>query len=338
MSLKSRFAGTAARLVGTRGAILCFHGLDIDGVPSRSSMHVSHERFAAIIDSARSLGTIVPLRSIIEKHIAGTPTDGLIAVTSDDTYASWLAAESLLARLAVPVTFFAVGNALPAGRVFWWDRIEELEQDATPEQWRAFEDAAGLPPAFQQQASLSRSRPLRQWLLSAHAGREPVAFATALAALEREMGRATQQRAMTGAELTGFLHRTGSDLAVHTASHAALPFLGDPEVIAEVGDGYRHLQALVPRTLPYLAIPFGLFDARTASLAARAGMTASLTLEGEPLVHRYDPAIGLARLCVVREQTPPNIALKLSRVAGTISRLRGHRSNSRFPTLPSPTT
>jgi peptidoglycan/xylan/chitin deacetylase (PgdA/CDA1 family) len=338
VSLKSGLAGAVARRAGTRGAILCFHGLDIDGTPSRSSMHVSHDRFAAIIDSARTLGTIVPLRTIIERHLAGQPTAGLIALTSDDSYASWLAAESLLGRLAAPVTFFAVGNALASGRVFWWDRIEELEQEATAQQWRSFEDAAGLPSAFRTQAALGRSRPLRQWLLSAHAGKEPAAFTNALTALEQVLGRSTQQRAMTGGELTGFLQRTGSDLAVHTASHAALPFLGDEEVVTEVRNGFEQLRALIPTTLPYLAIPFGLFDARTSLLAARAGMVASLTLEGDPLDRPFDPAIGLARLCVVREQEPGNITLKLSRVAGVISRLRGQHASSRFPELPSPTT
>lgn len=338
MSLKSGLVGAAARLAGTRGAILCFHGLDIDGVPSRSSMHVSHERFAAIIESARTLGTIVPLRTIIEKHIAGESTAGLIALTSDDTYASWLAAEALLARLKAPVTFFAVGNALAAGRVFWWDRIEELEQEATDQQWRAFEDAAGLPAAFRGQAALGRSRPLRQWLLSAFAGGEPPAFSEALTALERSVGRATHQRAMTGNELSGFLQRTGADLAVHTASHAALPFLADDDVVAEVRNGFDQLRALVPSTLPYLAIPFGLFDARTSPLAARAGMQASLTLEGDPLDRPFDPAIGLARLCVVREQEPANITLKLSRAAGVIAQVRGHRTPSRFPELPSSTS
>lgn len=338
MSAKGWIAGATARLAGTRGAILCFHGLDIDGEPSRSSMHVSHERLAAIVAAARTLGRIVPLREIIEKQVAGESTAGLIALTADDTYASWLAAEPLLQRLQAPITFFAVGNALANGRVFWWDRIEELERDATEAQWRRFEDAAGLPDAFRAQAPLARSRPLRQWLLSAHAGAEPAAFATALRALEADLGRATRQRAMTGVELAGFLQRTGADLAVHTRSHAALPFLGDEEVVGEVRDGLEILRTQFPATLPYLAIPFGLFDARTAPLAARAGMQASMTLEGEPLDRPFDPAIGLARLCVVREQDPGSIALKLSRVAGAISRWRGHTTPSRFPELPSATT
>lgn len=335
MGLTAWLAAAAARLAGTRGAILCFHGLDLDHEPSRSSMHVSHAQFEAIVRLARTVGAIVPLREMIDRHLAGRSTSGLIALTADDTYASWLAAETLLARLTAPITFFAVGNALPAGATFWWDRIEEVDGDASAEQWRAFEERAGLPPEYRGLAREGRSRPMRQWLLAAHAGKSPPAFDSALATLEQDLGRRTRQRAMTGVELAGFLARTGADLAVHTATHAALPFLRDEEVVAEVGGGLATLRNQFPATLPYLAIPFGLFDARTASLAAQAGMQAALTLEGEPLERPYDAAIGLSRLCVVREQEPGKIALKLSQAAAVIARLRGHTTSSRFPDLPS---
>jgi peptidoglycan/xylan/chitin deacetylase (PgdA/CDA1 family) len=338
VGLGNRLAALGAAVAGTRGAVLCFHGLDIDREPSRSSMHVSHEQFSAIVSAARRVGTLVPLSALIQRHRAGESTAGLIAMTADDTYASWLAAEFLLRSLEAPLTFFAVGNALAEGQVFWWDRIEEVADLANEDQWREFEEGAGLPDAYRGQAREGRARPMRQWLLAAHAGRLPAEADAALSRLERHLNRRTRQRAMTAVELAGFLGRTGAELAVHTASHAALPFLPDDQVVAEVREGFHALRTRFPETLPYLAIPFGLFDARTGALAATAGMEASLTLEGDPLDRPFDAAVGVSRLCVVREQEAGKIALKLSQAAGVIRRLRGHATASRFPVLPSPTT
>jgi peptidoglycan/xylan/chitin deacetylase (PgdA/CDA1 family) len=127
---------------------------------------------------------------------------------------------------------------------------------------------------------------------------------------------------------------------VHTLSHAALPFLPDDELVRQIVGCHAELQARFPGILPYLAIPFGLFDARTIRLSAQAGMTASLTLAGETLgrqSRRSRPDAGLPRFCVVREHTAGIVALKLSRVATVVNRLRVRRTNT-FPALPSPTT
>ena len=104
---------------------------------------------------------------------------------------------------------------------------------------------------------------------------------------------------MTEPELEGFLARTGAQLAVHTVSHSALPFLSDAELVDEVGRCHEALGARFRDVLPYLAIPFGLFDARTLRLAAKAGMLMSLTLAGSPLDRPFDAEVGMPRLCVV---------------------------------------
>jgi peptidoglycan/xylan/chitin deacetylase (PgdA/CDA1 family) len=180
-------------------------------------------------------------------------------------------------------------------------------------------------------------RPLRQWVLATYAGRWPAALEEPLATLEDDLGLRTHQRAMTEPELAGFLRRTGAHLGVHTVSHAALPFLPDHEVVAEVRQSYDALRARFPATLPYLALPFGLFDARTLRLAAEAGMRVSLTLPGCPLDRPFDADIGMPRLCVVRQHTPGRLTLKASGVAWLLDRVRGETAPA-YPVLPSATT
>lgn len=334
-----RVAAAVGRVAGTRGAVLCFHGFDVDGAPSPSSMHVPLALLEAIVATIRGLGSLVPLDDLVIRYRAGRSTAGLVALTSDDAYASLLGIEPFLRREKVPLTVFAVSDALTRGRAFWWDRIDESAPRSSPERWRRFEDACGLPDTYRvgQPAGEGPARPLRQWVLSEHAGRWPAKLEPVLDRLEEDLGWRTCQRSMTEPELEGFLARTGAQLAVHTVSHAALPFLSDAELVDEVGRCHEALGARFRDVLPYLAIPFGLFDARTLRLATKAGMLMSLTLAGSPLDRPFDAEVGMSRLCVVREHAPGIVALKASGVAGLLGWVR-RRSTTPYPVLPSPTT
>ena len=335
-----RLATALARAAGARrGAILCFHGLDADEAPSRSSMHVPLALLEATVAAVQTLGAIVPLPDLLTRHGAGRDTAGLIAITADDAYASLLAAEPFLKRSGVPLTVFAVSDALAVGRTFWWDRVDDVFPLVPSERWRRFEEECGLPDSFRRGQPVNEGpvRPLRQWVLAEHAGRWPKALEEPMARLEHEVGQRTVQRSMTEQELVGFVTRTGAQVGVHTVSHRVLPLLADDDLRGEIARCYEDLRACVRDTLPYLAIPFGLFDRRTLRLAEEAGMRASLTLAGASVTQRPAPALGVPRFCVVREYTPGAVALKVSGVAAVVDRLRG-RSASPYPSLPSPTT
>ena len=212
----------------------------------------------------------------------------MVALTADDAYASWLDAEPLLQRHRAPLTMFAVASALTSGSPFWWDRLDHAAVRASEDRWRSFEDECGLPKAFRagHSANSERTRPLRQWILADHAGRLPEQLDEPLQRLEQDTESRTKQRPMREDELAGFAARTGAGIGVHTRSHAALPFLADDEVIAEIQQGYAALAERFSNTRSYLAIPFGLFTPLTLELARRAGMTAMLTLAGSPLMAR----------------------------------------------------
>ena len=333
-----RLAAAIARLAGTRGAVLCFHGLDVDVAPSRSSMHVPLPLFEVTVVMAQTVGTVVPLRDLVTRHVTGRSTAGLLALTADDAYASLLVAEPFLKRTGVPFAVFVVSDALATGRTYWWDRIDDVLPLVQPDRWRRFEDECGLPEQYRRGQPVEEGpvRPLRQWLLARHAGRWPAIFDEPMARLEADVGGRTAQRSMTEAELGGFVARTGTHLGVHTLSHAVLPFLPDDELVHEIARCHGELRSRFPEVLPYLAVPFGLFDVRTLRLAAEAGMTASLTLAGRTLGRPFAWDVGIPRFCVVRESTSGVVALKLSGVAALLNRLRGRKA-SMYPPLPSPT-
>lgn len=302
-------------------------------------MHVPVGLLEAVVSTVQRLAAVIPLGDLVSRHVAGRPTAGLVALTSDDAYASLLAAEPFLKRHGVPLTVFAVSEALTTGRAFWWDRIDESAPRTPPERWRRFEDECGLPESYRrgQLPAEGPVRPLRQWLLAEHAGRWPKPLEEPLARLEDELGWRTPQRSMTEPELAGFVARTGAQIGVHTTSHSALPFLPDQELLDEIRRCHDELRARFRDVVPYLAVPFGLFDARSLRLAAEAGMTVSLTLAGSPLDRPFAPALGMPRLCVVREHGPGVLSLKVSGVATLLDRVR-RRSSAPYPVLPSPTT
>jgi peptidoglycan/xylan/chitin deacetylase (PgdA/CDA1 family) len=298
-------------------------------------MHLSLSQLDATLEIAGHFAELVPLEDLVERHLEGRSTARMIALTADDAYVSWLDAEPLLKRHQAPITMFAVASALTSGSSFWWDRLDHAAVRVREARWRSFEDECGLPEAFRigHSANSERTRPLRQWILSEHVGRWPQHLEDPLRRLEQETDSRTRQRPMRGDELAGFSSRASAGIGVHTRSHAALPFLADDEVVAEIQQGYGALREQFSNARSYLAIPFGLFTPTTLELARRAGMTAMLTLAGSPLVAGSSSPDTIPRLCMVREQSPGKTALKASRLGALLNRMRNREPE--FPVLPS---
>ena len=320
------------------GAILCFHGITSSATPGEGEAHLTLPAFQAFIESARQMGQLVPLRELVRRHLAGRGTAGLIAVTADDAYASLLGDTSeYLAREAVPLTVFAVTQPAAVGARYWWDRVDDVFPQVPRERWRQFEDACGLTDAYRrgQPSSYGPMRPFRQWMLATHRGWWPDALEPELQTLEREFSLQTVQRSMTFEELARFATIPTVDIGVHTVSHPVLPLLPDHELEREISAAFQTLRAHFAGTVPILAVPFGLFDARTLDVARAAGMEASLTLAGTTL-KRYAGRDDLPRFCLCRHDRVRKLRARLT---GLFDFERWWRASARrYPALPSATT
>ena len=320
------------------GAILCFHGMTGPEVPADGTSHLSLDAFRAIVALAREFGDLVPLRELVARRHAGRSTKGLIAVTMDDAYASLLTvAGDVVGREAVPLTIFVVADAAASGMTYWWDRVDHVFARVSAGRWRLFEDACGVPDTYRwgQPPEYGPLRPLRQWVLAAHAGRWPPALEPALRALEEEIGSRTGQRAMTFDELECLRRLPAVDLGVHTVSHPVLPLLSDADVRREIAGAHDALRARMDNVLPILAVPFGLFDARTVQLARDCGMSASLTLAARTFGGRPQ-ADHLPRFCISSRENTTWLRLGL---AGLMDWERWWPARrDRYPDLPSPAT
>ena len=321
------------------GVILCYHGVATPEHPSNAVANVPLDELLAAVRTVRYFCDIVPLGNLLERHLAGASTAGLVALTFDDAYASLaVALPHLVEHLRVPLTICVATDASVRGARFWWDRIDDLFPRVAAEQWREFENRVGLPALFRNgpHAAEGALRPLRQWILAAHQGRWPAGLEAPLAALEAEVGGGTTQRAMTWNELSHAARSPLVDFAVHTRTHPVLPLLDDVTLIAEVEQAHHELRARFPRTLPVLAAPFGLIDVRTVQLAAEAGMTATLGLAARPLTRRRedDP---VPRLGIMRGLPRWRLTLHLAGAIDRLRRVRGRRAPL-YPALPSALT
>ncbi len=324
----------AARLYGSReGTILCYHGIERAGRVGQGSPHVSPRQFEGTIALARDIAEAVSLRELIARQVAGRSTAGLFAVTFDDADVS-LASDPVLARIdaGLPITIFTVSGASAAGSTFWWDRVAAAHSLASEEVWHAFEHHVGLPAAFRTQGSVPYGplRPLRQWVLSHHAGRWPEHAEDPLVELEVRVKAHSTHRAMTFAELDQLTRRGHVDVAVHTVTHPVLSLLGDDEVRAELRSCHAALRERWPSTLPWVAAPYGLYDERTARLTRDAGLEGMLSVNARTLAH-VSGSHGLPRRNVMEAMPAWKLGLHMG---GLLPRIRSGKLQ--YPARPGP--
>lgn len=315
------------------GAILCYHGIATAQI--RSPIHLTLAELEAAVEVARDLGRIVPLSDFVRIHQSGRSTAGLFAITFDDAYLSLKASAPFLRREQVPVTVFAVSDALDDGRVFWWDRMGSLLDRLTPRQTTALSDRWGIPAWFREQWSGSDFLPgweLRQWVVARHAGRWPAELEETLRELEQPADLPTTDRSMTRAELSDFAETGLVEIGVHTRSHPALPLLTVAEQRDEIAGCYEVLRHHFPSTAPVLAAPFGFFDGDTIAATRATGLKACLGLGARTLQFRGSSG-ALPRFCMMHPQSRVRLAPRLSGVFDRIHAWRGH-GDLEVPALP----
>jgi len=316
------------------GAILCYHGIATGQI--RSPVHHTVAELEAAVEVARDLGRIVPLSEFVRIHQTGKSTAGLFAITFDDAYLSLQAAAAFLQREQIPVTVFAVSDALDAGRAFWWDRLRAVLERLTPRDTTALSDRWAIPAWFRNQWSGPDFPPaweLRQWVVARYAGRWPAELEETLRELERPADLAITDRSMTWSELSDFAGTGPVEIGVHTRSHAALPLLPIAQQRQEIAGCYEALRDHFHTTSPILAAPFGFFNGDTIAATRASGLQACLGLGDRTM--RYGGSMGaLPRFCMMHPQSRVRLGPRLSGVFDRIRAWRG-KGDAEIPVVPS---
>lgn len=310
------------RPLSRSGAILCYHGVATETV--RSPIHHTIGELKTAVRVARELGEIVPLAEFVQRHLQGKSTARLFAITFDDAYLSLQAASEFFRREQVPVTVFAISDALDEGRRFWWDRLGAVIARLTVEEAATLSDQWRIPHPFQARwvgATGGTGSPLKQWIIARYAARWPDELEESLRELEQAHGQPAIDRSMTWDELAAFVTAGPIDIGVHTCSHPALSLLDAREQRHEIATSHERLRERFPATIPIVAAPFGLFNSDTIAATQHVGLAACVGL-GNRTIRFGGNSGALPRFCMIH----PDSSLKLGpRLSGFIDQIRAWR-------------
>lgn len=107
--------------------------------------------------------------------------------------------------------------------------------------------------------------------------------------------------------LLGALERRGIEIGSHSLSHVGLTALSDAELLAELRRSRLELERRLGHRVPWLAYPFGDYDARVERLARQAGYLLAVTTEMGQTQSARRP-LALKRLRILDSTGVPGLA------------------------------
>jgi len=271
------------------GGIVAYHA--VTPAPLFPSIHISTEAFRKQLEFLAGSYSVVPLAEFVRRRTEGRSVRRCVAITFDDAYTGVLdLALPVLERLALPATVFVVSGHSATGARYWWDRLEWVMRGAPPnirdQALRAATGAASTPDDLVLASVLKNA-----------AGRVRPAMDAALAEAEKGLDE-VPLHPLREAGLARLGESLLIDFGCHTVSHPAMPLLTVGEQEWEISECARWLRERLPRVLPYLAYPYGLYSRTTLIALHNAGMTAGFSLTGRAATSRCNlaacPRIGLA--------------------------------------------
>jgi peptidoglycan/xylan/chitin deacetylase (PgdA/CDA1 family) len=276
MLVGSGAASVHRRRMSGRLLVLAYHNIVADDEPPCGDLanHLPLSTFSAQLTALRATHDVVPLAEALAAPARGS-TRPRAAITFDDAYRGALIhAVPELARQGLPATFF-VTPAFIGGRSFWWDALAApggagLDQDARA---YALTELRGDDAA------------VREW--AQRSGRALTAVPTvACAAAETELIHA--------ASLPGI------SVGSHSWSHPNLTRLTRDELRIEMTRPLAWLRERIANPLPWIAYPYGFFNAAVAHAAAAAGYDAALAVSGGWLPRSPGNRFSLPRVNIPR--------------------------------------
>jgi peptidoglycan/xylan/chitin deacetylase (PgdA/CDA1 family) len=299
------------------GGVIAYHG--VGHYPRLPVMHVSPARLQMQLEALRDRYDIVPLRELVRRWRVGRTTRDCVAITFDDAYAGVLDhALPVLRALDIPATVFVASGHARIGGSYWWDDLQ-LAMTLMEGGWYEALELLGVnQPESEADVTLDS---LRDIVLSRFAGRWPGGV---------RAGNDASWRSSTFEELTELGAYEGIEFGVHTVSHPVLPLLPYGEQLDEIRNNFMLLRERLPRVLPVVAYPYGLYNATTVRAAAEAGMIAGLTMEGRATSDRPDPMM-VPRVGGADIHTPDAIRRKLNRALRPAVVIRNRGRHPRVP-------
>lgn len=216
-----------------------------------------------------------------ERYVSGERTERpLLAITFDDAqYDNFINARPVLAQHQVKASFFAPVAAVERNELLWHDRlgfaILSLIQQGDSGQAKLMKILAD--------AGMRESETNNLAISAVQASKElPLESRLRLVEELMEASGITQvpdfARLMTFKELAE-LASDGHEIGSHSMTHCMMPECDDDELVYELVESRRVLQANLSRPVNAFCYPNGNCDARTARAVAAAGYSLAVTTD-----------------------------------------------------------
>lgn len=114
------------------------------------------------------------------------------------------------------------------------------------------------------------------------------------------------------------LERRGIEIGSHTVAHRHLPSLSDRALLADLTSSQRVLERRLGHRVPWLAYPFGAYDARVERFARRAGYVLAVTTQSG-VRHSARRPLALPRLRVSNTTGVRGLAAMLVAAGGGVA-------------------
>lgn len=277
-------AAVARRRMHECVLVLAYHNIVPDDDPPCGDLanHLRLSSFVAQMAELRSTHDVVPL----SEALSAPPWSSRprAAITFDDAYRGAVVhgiAELVLHGM--PATIFVTPSFL-GGKSFWWDALAE--------------EGGGLDPV------------LRHRALGALRGADEAVRAWARANGRPPRDVSADYRAASVDELMRAAALPGITLGSHTWSHPNLTRLEPGELARELAMPLAWLRERLSNVLPWIAYPYGFFDAAVATASAAAGYKAALAISGGWLRHPPTDVFSIPRVNIPRGLTVRGFALR----------------------------
>lgn len=277
-------------------SILMYHRVirDARDDPYSMGMCVQLAHFEQQLAYLRSHFTVLPVQEVVQR-LANREIlpPGTVSITFDDGYLDNLqVAAPALERQGLPWSLYVTTGEIESGRSFWWDRI--IRAVAVTERQRLdlsdLDGAEAFPEVFGSGTFSLEPRHRRATLTRLLDGLWCLPIETAMTCVSRleallipgvaaEVG--PQAPRMSPAQLRELVARGGVEIGAHTVEHPNLALQSAGDVLHEMNESRRYLEALLDQPMPGFVYPGGRMSEAVIELARSAGFLYALSTESQ---------------------------------------------------------
>ncbi len=263
------------RLWNRRGfRILTYHSFSPDALPVLDEQCEHIRRYYQPVSMAA-----------VAASLAGEPLpDNALAVTVDDGYANFAAAQEIFNKHGIPVVVYLVTDFLDRKTWFWWNRILYVFSHTDRREFEIVLTPSAAPPARFSLESDAQRKFAADTVIEIAKGFPETRRSALCDEIEERLHVQLPELPVEWRPLSWDqvrqLRREGVEFGAHTKTHPILPAIQDNgELQHEIVWSKKRIEKELNEAVIHFAYPNGQFDQRTVDIVRGSGFQTAVTAE-----------------------------------------------------------